>query len=155
MTASKTRSNDFKKTRRKAFAAVALWGLLLAVLSLEPDWVLESILPIDESHADLFYSLFHVTCYGILGFLLCLFFRFKKTLFALRMTDPVVFAAALTVAVVWGGAIEWAQVYSPTRIPDWVDFGANVLGALGGLTAFGLWNSSKALPHKDISRDRR
>ena len=155
MTASKARFSDFKRTRRKAFIAVVLWGVLLVVLSLEPDWVLKAILPMSESNAALFYSVFHVICYGILGFLLCLFFRFKKTLFAVRMTDPVVFVSALTVAVLWGGAIEWAQAYSPTRIADWVDFGANVLGALGGLTAFGLWNSSKALLHKGFSRDRR
>jgi VanZ family protein len=53
-------------------------------------------------------------------------------------------AAAFVVSLVHGAAVEWMQMYVPTRMAEWRDLGNDAVGALVALVAVWAWGIMKA-----------
>jgi glycopeptide antibiotics resistance protein len=121
-------SKHLQSTKRKYLAAAVLWGILIAVTSMEPRWVVRRIL-----REEIYFCIAHFVCYGILTFSFCIYLRFKRVLFAHKLSLLNVLALAFFISAVWGGFLEWAQKFSDHRMSTWEDFFMNVYGSLGGL----------------------
>lgn len=58
---------------------------------------------------------------------------------------------AWCISMVHGAAVEWTQMYVPTRMAEWRDLGNNAIGAAVALGAAGAWgimrSTSRAKPN--------
>jgi VanZ family protein len=60
-------------------------------------------------------------------------------------------AGAFVISLLHGAAVEWMQMYVPTRMAEWRDLGNDAVGALVALVAVWAWGimraASRADPH--------
>ena len=120
-----------KRLQRKFFAASFFWAILLVALSLQPEQLVERMLPRETLR-----SVAHAMAYAVFAFFLSVYFRSKRSVFNLRMSHPNLFLVSFVISAAWGGLNEWLQLYSPDRTADWADLGWDMLGSLMGLILF-------------------
>ncbi len=123
-----------KTQKKKFFLAANLWAALLIFLALLPEQAALIVL-----RRPVFFIVAHVTAYFILAFLLCIYFRFRKVFFSLRMQGAGIACLVLFFSMLCGGVTEAVQVLTPDRGPDWFDLGCDLLGALSGILFFFLF----------------
>jgi len=126
-----------RQRRKRLLVAASLWAALLLVLSVQPDRIVEIFIKSEPMSL-----MAHVAAYGIFSFVLCLYFRFLRSLGSLRLTDLWVFVLSWALSTAWGGMIELIHMGLPERYATWTDFGANALGAALGLAAFAAFRAS-------------
>jgi hypothetical protein len=121
------------KIRRYQFLAVSVaWAVTLSVLSLQPERLLLTCLPVKPTHGPV-----HAVAYGVLSYCLCMFLVFRRHLgFLRRLRGPWLYASAFVMASAWGGFNEIIQRWSVNRTPDWLDLGWDAAGAAFGLLVF-------------------
>ena len=123
--------SNLTQRKQRLLALCLLWGLLLAVLALQPERLVEVFLPVLVMR-----DIAHVLTYGVFAFFIALYLRFRRHLFGLSMTflNAAFLAFALTVA--WGGFTEWIQQFEPSRTVSLKDLAYDVLGAFAGVVVF-------------------
>ncbi len=131
---------DLQGRKTKLFTLTGLWALLLLVLSLEPKWFVSLVL-----RGPGLLSAAHAGVFVVMAFLLCLALRFQRSLFAWRMDNRGVFIAAFAACLFYGGLTEAAQVFAPSRTPDWMDFYCDAAGAGFGIALFFIYSQKVAL----------
>lgn len=122
---------DLRKRYERLRIACLLWAFLLIALSLQPERVQLFFLP---NH--IYQMSAHIAAYAAFTFLLCLWLRFRRSFFGFRPGDPVVQVIAFLLAMLWGGAVELSQLFTPDRYADWLDVLCNGAGALAGCLFF-------------------
>ncbi|MCM8775508.1 MAG: VanZ family protein [Candidatus Omnitrophica bacterium] len=123
-----------QKRKRLLITASVLWAGLLLVLSVQPEAFVMMVL-----RKPSIFPFAHIAAYGILAFLLCHYFCFKRSLFLCRMRGWKVLFFSFFLAVFCGGIAEAVQVFSPDRIPDWLDFECDMIGASCGIIFYLLY----------------
>ena len=137
-----------KPARRKYFILSSMWALLLVVMAVQPEKMVKRVLPTSWER-----FMAHSVAYGIFAFLLCLYFRFRKSLFRYRMKEGFVFLFSFVLVFAWGGLTEYIQLYSRDRIADWLDVFYDVLGAAWGIFLFFLYKRTvreRPFPSKNL-----
>ena len=125
-----------RQQKNRLAIAVALWAILLVLLALEPDGAVGLILPSDSLK-----NLAHTPAYGVLAFLICLFLRFKRSVFTLKMTDRNVAVFSFFLTTGWGAGTELLQKWTFDRMASWGDWGFDALGAGAGIIFFFIFSN--------------
>ncbi len=120
--------------RKRLLLACFLWAVLLSVLAMQPLSIVKLFFPSPAAR-----SFAHVLFYGVLAFLFCLYFRFKRNLGKIPIGNYrlVILSFFLTAAL--GGATEVMQLLTPDRMADLNDLYFDMAGAGIGIACFYLF----------------
>lgn len=117
--------------KKRLFFACLLWVILLGVLAMEPDKVVKIFFRSSTAR-----SFAHVLFYGVLGFLLCFYFRFKGKLGKMHLRNIHIVLLSFFLTGLCGGMTEIMQLWAPDRMAEWSDLGFDMIGAALGISAF-------------------
>ena len=130
--------------QKSLFVLVSIWMFGLCFFALQPESIVLFFL-----RNPAFFSPAHALAYGGLAFLLCLYLRFRREFFSFRMNLPAVLISAMILSAFCGGFTEILQIFSIDRIPDWLDFGFDLIGAVAGCLSFAFF-ANMARPLKPV-----
>lgn len=105
------------------WSLVILWSSAIFYLSSTP-----IVSPVTIEYIDFVY---HAFFYAVFAFLLSNAVRFGK-----RAREKTFLTAVIAIATVYGAAMEWYQMYVPTRTASFSDIVANMAGAFIGAAAY-------------------
>lgn len=120
--------------KKRLFLACFLWVVLLAVLAMEPNKIVKMFFPTSRAR-----DFAHVLFYGVLAFLLCIYWRFKRRAGHTQIKNIHVVLLSFALTALFGGMTELMQLWTPDRLADWSDLGFDMIGASIGISCFYLF----------------
>ncbi len=127
--------NKIKKTKKRQLSLALFLTAFIFVASMIPGALVDK-LGVDRNAWGVISTIGHILTYGTLAFILCIYFKFCRTLLNVRLDDKWISALSLILIAIIGGLMEGLQIFSLGRTPQWFDFYCNLIGGTGGITCF-------------------
>jgi len=119
----------FLHQQKQKFLTLFLgWMLLLLFLALLPNSVCRRMVPCEAC-----FTAAHYVSYFVVAYLLCLYLRFRRTMFSIRMCNLSLVWMVFVLMFACSAATEGIQVFADGRTVCWSDFFCNLEGGALGI----------------------